>query len=321
MKITQTCSAILLSFTLFGCHVGGSPAKFTSEYSKDNACNYESLPGKSYIISEHFKPYITLEFFFNPEKEKYLQSDENDYERLITQKFKIVETGIITAEDLKYRAPYLERHRYKEEEIDGELYKRDRTYSTKLVTEDCTLYYLSGEAGKSSILPNILNEDGSKVGEKDVLSLIGTKPLQKADLNADIKFDKFEKIYKVSTPFFKDQLLRGVVSAKNNEIINVQLYTNLKFLGNWGNIQSAIDTDGTHHEVTKISSDTDCSSQFSVCHLTETIGITLSPEFLEKNKDGFEIKASGTQERIISVPGNLVKSFLTGIDKAISMKR
>lgn len=319
MKITRKCSVILFSLILFECH--GSPTKCAAEASKDNGCNYEALPGKSYIINERFKPNITNNFFIDPDKEKHKQLDKNDYQSLISQRFKIVETGIITAEDLKSRAPNLGNYRYKEEEIDGEVYNRDKTYSTKVLTENCTTYYLSGATTKSSLHAYIKNMDGSVIDDKDVLSLIGTKPLQVLELKHELHYDKFEKIYKITTPLFKDQLLRGSVSAKTNEIINIQLYINFKFFDKWGNIQRAVDTDGNRHEVTKISTDSDCSSRFSGCLLTETIGITLGSEFLEKNKDGFEIKATGTQERVISVPGKLVKSFLTGIVKAKSMKK
>ncbi len=313
MNTTQVCSTILLSLALLGCH--GRAGKITST-PKENFCNFSSMSGKSYKIADRFKPYITNSFFHDADDEKYKQLDKSDYQSLISQKFKVMETGIITAEDKKSRQPYLESYRYREEVIDGELYKRDKAFSTKLVTEDCTEYYLSGGTTKSSIITDIQNADGSNIDDKDVFQLIGVKPLQKVDLEAELKFDKFEKTYKISTPFFREQLIRGAVKVKTNEVFAVQLYTSLKFLGSWGNIQSAIDLDGNRHEVTKISHDSDCSSRISGCILTETIGISLTPEFLEKNKEGFEIKASGTQERVISVPGKLVKSFLIGLNKA-----
>ena len=67
----------------------------------------------------------------------------------------------------------------------------------------------------------------------------------------------------------------------------------------------------------KISTDTDCSySDMLGCKLTETIGVTVSEEFLNKNRDGFELKVFGTKEKIVKVSSHMVESFLSGLNKA-----
>ncbi|MFQ5346443.1 MAG: hypothetical protein ACE5ED_01195 [Rhodothalassiaceae bacterium] len=149
----------------------------------------------------------------------------------------------------------------------------------------------------------------------------GDRPLEKLKLTADIKYDKFVKSYDVSTPFYDNMLIRGSVDAKSNRIIYVQLYTDLVFFEEWGYIETSIDTDGNRHEVTQISSDVDCYSEFLGCELTEGIGITLSKDFLESHRNGFEIKAYGAQEKIITVPRQLIESFLLGLDKAIQQSK
>ena len=100
--------------------------------------------------------------------------------------------------------------------------------------------------------------------------------------------------------------IRGNFS--NKEVKFIQLYTNLYFIDKWGFVKNAVDTNGVYHDVTKISTDTSCSS--SGCTLTETIGIDLSLDFLKNNQNGFEIKAFGTREKIINVPSVMIKSFL-----------
>ena len=70
---TRICSSILLSMTLSGCFTSGTPSKYRDVNSKDGTCNYSALAGKSYIINEELKATIAANFFFNPDKEKYLQ--------------------------------------------------------------------------------------------------------------------------------------------------------------------------------------------------------------------------------------------------------
>ncbi|MFX6759143.1 hypothetical protein ABTH30_19840, partial [Acinetobacter baumannii] len=70
------------------------------------------------------------------------------------------------------------------------------------------------------------------------------------------------------------------------------------------------------HEVVKIDRDADCSNRYMDCKLSEIVGVSLSEPFLRKNKNGFELKLKGQQDRIIKVPSDMVVSFLDGLDAA-----
>ena len=329
MKIKRIFSVLLLLMVLIGCQTTGigtsklqtsvSSSTDDAKKTQENLLLYESLEGKSFRIAESFKPYITNSFFFAPYKEEHFQPKGN-YEYLKSQSFKVLETGVITAADSRSRRPLFSEYRYFQEEIDGELYKRDKTYSTKVLTENNSVFYLSGRTDLESLLFSIVNADGSKIGNKDIFLLLGDKPFEKLILAANVEFDKFKKLYNVSTQFYNDLLIRGSVDAKSNQVISIQLYADLVFLGEWGNIDNAVDTDGISHEVTKISSDVD-SSPILGSILTETIGISLNRAFLEKHRIGFEIKVYGSKEKIISVPGQLIESFLLGLDEAIAQSK
>jgi len=291
----------------------------TGRYSQsiDKSCHFEKMPGKAYLISPEFKKYVSVYFFYDAEKEKVYQDDESRYVPLVAQMFKVVETGVITQEDTLSRQPYLSEHRYTEGDIKGIPYTIDKAFSTKLVTEDCSIFYLNGGATVKSLLFSVVAADGSSITEDDVLVLYGSEPLERKSMDTTIEYDRFEKQLKLSTPYYNDMLIRGSVNTKNQSVSYLQLYLNLVFLDKWGFISNAVDTNGVRHEVVKISTDTDCSySDMLGCKLTETIGVTVSEEFLNKNRDGFELKVFGTKEKIVKVSSHMVESFLSGLNKA-----
>ena len=135
--------------------------------------------------------------------------------------------------------------------------------------------------GKLRNIRIIKNSDNSELNEKDLLTIIGEKPLTKLEFESDIVYDKFTKVNAVTTPYLNNMAIRGNFS--NKEVKFIQLYTNLYFKNKWGFIKNAVDTNGSYHDVTKISTDTSCSN--SGCTLTETIGIDLSLDFLKKNQN------------------------------------
>jgi hypothetical protein len=289
--------------------------------TEENVHLYNSLEGKSFQLSEDFKPYVTNSFYFDPYKRDHFQLNGN-YEDLKSQSFKVLETGVVTAADLNKRRPIFSEYRYYQEEIDGELYKRDKTYSTKVLTDNGSIFYLGGGTKIESLLSSIVNTDNSKIDNKDIFLLFGDKPFEKLILAANVEFDKFLKIYNISTPFYNDILIRGSVDAKTNQVINIQLYADLVFRKKWGNIDNAVDTDGNSHKVTKISTDIDVDvSPITGSILTETIAISLNLTFLEKHRSGFEIKAYGTKEQVITVPGQLIESFLLGINDVVNQSK
>jgi hypothetical protein len=275
--------------------------------SSGSKCIYNEVDSKEFILTDLMKQYVTNDFFYDPGVESLFQNNKNHYKALQSQNFKILETGLITADGISARKSFLQKYRYDDVVLDGELYVLDNSFSTKIITEDCTIFYLSLKGNLKSLQSSILLANGSGISDADLFQILGKEALKKETLEASINYDRFEKVFKVRTPMFEEKFLRGAVSENSQDISYIQLYLDVLFLGEWGFINNAIDTDGNFHEVTKISSDVD-SHSFGTS-LTETVGVTLYREFLEKHKDGFELKLVGKQERIINIYGTMVKSF------------
>lgn len=313
---------MVVTLSLMGCQAAG-PGTYSSNAESgaiagSKVCSFEEIPGKSYLIAPSFKRYITNSFFYDSEKETVYQRDKSKFSSLISQEFKVVETGVVTKQDIASRRPFLSKYRYRENEIEGTPYVRDKTFSSKLVTEDCSVYYLSGATAAKSLLSSVVNSDGSEIDEADLLVLYGSEPLQKKEMEAEIEYDRFEKRVKVTTPYYDGMLIRGSIDAKKKSVQFVQLYLNLTFFKKWGFVSNAIDTDGIRHEVVKISSDADCKhSDIGGCKLTEIVGVDVSEDFLKDHRGGFEMKVFGTKERVVKVSGQMVEGFLSGLQKAM----
>ncbi len=292
--------SITILIILTGC-AGNSPEIYQSGDSK--TCTYDKIEGKSFKYAGESQ-YTDVYFNYDPNTEYSIEIPRN-YDSIRLYDFKILQTGLITEQGKKTIKSIYQTSRYNEDIIGEYAYKYDSAYSTKVVTQDCKIYYLNWRI-LSDYKKIIKNSDNSELNEKDLLTIIGEKPLTKLEFESDIVYDKFTKVNAVTTPYLNNMAIRGNFS--NKEVKFIQLYTNLYFKNKWGFIKNAVDTNGSYHDVTKISTDTSCSS--SGCTLTETIGIDLSLDFLKNNQNGFEIKAFGTSERIINVPSVMVKSFL-----------
>jgi len=313
-------SLLLAVGLLVGCQATG-PVKYQGSGAESAGCDYGSIEGDEYTLTDSTKPYVTNIFFYDSTKEKVWQLDKGMYTDLVSGNFKVVEVGVVTQEDINAKKPFLSKYRYFQEEYNGELLKRDKSFSTKVVTQNCSVYYLHGGTGKKSLTSSIAKSTGESLSDKDVMKVFGKTVFVELDLAASIKYDKFDKRYKVTTPTHNKMLLRGSINEDTHGVSYIQLYADLTFLEKWGFVKHATDTDGVNHEVTKISTDTDCSSRVLGCVLTETIGVSLSRDFLEQKKEGFEIKVYGTKEAILKVPGKLVESFLEGLDQAVSKSK
>lgn len=310
LKINLLSISIVLAIT--GCASSG-PVNL----AKNGTCNFDAIQGESYRLSPAFSPYVTNNFFYDEKTEKIQQLDKTRYTSLVNNPFKILKTGITTAEDNQNRAPYLESYRYDEVSFDGIPYKRDQTYSTQVITSSCDVFYLAGKTSKSSIESDILKTDGKKLSDSELKKFISPLALTAIDFDASTTHDNFKKISTIETPTFDDLLIRGAVNDKDNKILFIQLYANLTFFNDWGNIKLAYDTNGETHKVVSINTDANCaSSNLFGCRLTETVGADLSKDFLVNHPDGFEIKFTGTQERIVKVPKMMVQSFLSAIKQA-----
>ncbi len=280
--------------------------------TNDEKCSYGEIKGKEYKYKGKYK-YMNITFLHNPNLQSYEQMGDKVYKPLI-KGFKVLETGLTTAENKYYNdSSILSSLRYDKEAIEhNDIYILDGGVSTKIVSEKCQIFYTQIKY-VSRFRDALSNIDGTELSIEDIRNIAGSQNFAKTDFKATMKYDRFEKIHKIRTPELHSSFVRG--SLKDGNILYVQLYTSLYFNGKWGFIDKSIDTDGNKHTVVKITTDTDCSRS-SGCRLTETIAISLSIDFLKRNKKGFEIKAYGSKEKIIKVPGAMVRSFLLGVENA-----
>jgi hypothetical protein len=259
-------------------------------------------------------------FFSDPTKVGLDQLDRERYSSLVSGQFKVAETGVVTAEDRNARNPALSEFRYFEDEFEGRVFRRDRSFSTRVVASDCSTFYLYGKATKSQLKRGILTAEGSQLTDSQLLELISKQALEPLNLKARIEYDRFEKRYRVATPEYNKLRLRGTVNESGNVLL-VQLYVDLVFNESWGFVRNAVDTDGRSHGVIRIDTNTDCKTRLVGCLLTETVGIQLDQAYLESKRGGFEIKAFGAKEKIIKVPGEVVEAFLAGLERAKRQER
>ncbi|RAZ02969.1 hypothetical protein C8322_13775 [Acinetobacter sp. SM1B] len=298
---------LLLAAIFFGTFLNNAYA---------NSCNYEEIKSNEYKLTESSKKYVLLHFFIDPNKDRFAsgQRSERKYAALRENNFKVLETGLTTkAHDSFKRLKQFNT----DVEISGKAYTLDKSLTTKLITSTCDVFYVNldqpyDEKYWSSIY---LKADGSPIKTEGLLEIIG-KSLQPKDTSANVTYDRFEKVVNIKTNEFNNMLLRGAYSPSSKKNLFVQLYLDATFLGDWGGIKLAYDTSGVAHEVVLISHNADCSNRYLGCKLEETLGVTLSEDFLKKNKNGFELKLKGKQDKIISVSSDLVKSFLDGLDQA-----
>jgi hypothetical protein len=210
---------ITVLIILTGCG-GSSPEIYQNGDSK--TCSYDKIQGKSFKYAGDME-YVDLYFRYSPNTEFEPKIPIN-YNSIKFNKFKVLETGLVTEHNIKYnREPMFANFRYNEDIIGEYAYKYDSGYSTKVVTEDCKIYYLN--QGKiSEYKKDIKNSDNTELKGQDLLDIIGEKPLKKLEFESEIKYDKFTKTNSITTPLLNNMALRG--SFLNKDVVFIQLYSN-----------------------------------------------------------------------------------------------
>lgn len=285
-----------------------------------NTCGYEQVKSSEYQLTDLSKKYVTTSFFIDPNKDMLasVQRNEKKYKSLKENKFKVLDTGVVTKYHDRFTKAGLKNYS-SDLLINGKAYTLNKALSTKLITSNCEVFYLNLDKpiDMKFLAFQFLKGDGGLPDTTSLLELMG-KSLKAKDTSALVSYDRFEKVVNIETKEFNNMLLRGVYSPVSRKTSLVQLYLDATFIGNWGGIKVAYDLDGTQHEVVLINHNADCSNRYMGCKLKETIGVTLSEEFLKKNQAGFELKLKGKQDKIIEVPSDLIGSFLEGLNKAKS---
>ena len=113
---------------------------------------------------------------------------------------------------------------------------------------------------------------------------------------------------------YQNYFLRGWKDKVNGSIRH-QLYVSIKYSnmfdsGSWRFYRSASYSNGEQSDITEISTDVSC---YNGCDYTETIGISLSDEFLRDNMDtGFSIRfnAKSGDKNVITISPDYIKGYL-----------
>lgn len=281
-------------------------------------CNYNALLGSEYKITDKIKVHILPNFMVNPKGDKYSQNNEKKYKSLQNNAFKVLSTDYVTNESSSYlkEIPAYRKtkanERYREIVKNEKAYTLDRSFNIELLTSDCAKYYYIPDNVESSFDSYFIKTDGSANTAQDFITFLG-KSLQPATVKSNVKYDDFDKRYEIKTDFFNDQMIRGYSETKKGELSAVQIYTELTFLGEWAFIDSAKDRKGVSHTVVSIDRKPDCSNKY-LCKMKETIAINVDESFLRQNTDGFELKLSGKQSKVVFISAELVKAFLNEVD-------
>lgn len=282
-------------------------------------CSYAEVKSPSYVISERFKKYAAMNFFTEKETQSTQRAslDNSKLKGLLDTEFKVINTGVETTLQTYWVSG---SNKYTDVSIGNELYVLDKSLSTKIITPNCDVFYMSSADAFSprSFNMGFKRSDGVEMSDSDYL-VLNEKNLNVKDIDAVVSYDHFEKLVNIKTKEFDGMLLRGSYNPTNKQVILTQLYLNTTFYGSWGNINVAYDLNGKSHEVVAIDHSADCSSRSTDCQLNETLGVTLSEDFLRNNQNGFELKLKGKQDKIVKVTPNMVHSYLNGIEKAKSI--
>lgn len=97
-----------------------------------------------------------------------------------------------------------------------------------------------------------------------------------------------------------------------DNITKYQIYIADYYLGEWRFYNSAFDSNGNKLDVVVIARDVGSCSRYSGCSHIEHIGINISKEYLEKNKDsGIHFKLNGKAgDEIFLLPSAYVQATL-----------
>ncbi|WP_151981573.1 hypothetical protein [Acinetobacter guerrae] len=277
-------------------------------YAQNEDCDYKGLSGQEYKISEDYKDYVTNSFEAYSDKEDWQQGDKSEYVSLRNNNFKVMETGVRTLSAEQAMRPFLDSYRYTYIYDKSRAFVADKSYRTKVLTDDCKIFYYEPSSKFVDFLDQIEFSNGKKLSFEDFRKFLG-KAIFVKKIKTYSSYDKFEKRTTIRTEQYDDYLLRGYYAPQQKKLVFIQLYTDQVFFDNWAQISIAKDAFGGTHKVTRINGDADCSGSYG-CRLTETIGIDISEQFLRSHMDGFELKLIGKKSRVINVSGEVIQSFL-----------
>ncbi|ELA9389658.1 hypothetical protein [Vibrio diabolicus] len=304
---------IAIGFTvsiLVGCQ-STAPTYTGNGSTSAESCNFAGISGTSFTPTAMTRRYITNTFNSVPDSYDPQLSNKDYFAPLQTESFKF--TGKTIPKKLASRFKKEDRV-----EIDEKPYVFSGFEWAEVVTESCKVYWYERGNYVKTMKEGVVKSDGTDFTIADYKSFFGEKNFREFVVApAEVKRDKFKETITIRGDYDDGILFRAWGSTKTNKLLDntVQLYADVKFRENWAFLDSAYDEDANKRKLTKIDSDTDCStSSLGLgCILTETVGIEIPISYLETKPNGFEIKVSGKSESIIKVKGYQVRQILDGV--------
>ena len=264
--------------------------------ARQTHCEYKQQSGPAYKVEERSKEFVNHAFFFDPEQPSINQRDVAAYSSLLSHEFKVIERSVMTSEGRA--AVNMPDYRYADENYHESLYHRDRSHSTKVLTEDCTEFYLSGTAGLQSVLSMIVHANGAEIMENDVFQLYGPKAFKPVNTSAHVEFNTGTRIFKLTLPQFNDHQLQAQVDL-SGRIVALQLLGQTRsfhkdravLVRRANSTPRVTDHQGTQQKKVSVQSDgIDCVPD-SRCELRQQLTIDLNPELLQPGSGGFRLTA------------------------------
>lgn len=296
----------LISISLFGCAVGEQRYSGTkSSPSLNSSCGYENMPSSEFVYTGNEK-YFSLYF----ESDRGYLGKSNLGKDLVGKKFKF-SGNINQSSGAINKYPKIIN-------IEGVDYEFDSNVKTAVMFEGCTsALWFKGHTNYQTIQgkEKFNKVDGTSFTVEDLAYAYGTTNVKPAVYEAIIETDEFADTATIRTKFQDRVLLRAWSNKKlTKKPKDFQLYADLLFLNDWGNVKTARTKDGKAYTLTNINKDADCS-RITGCALTETVGVVLPISLLENNKDGFQVKFYGTKQQVVNVSGFHVKSLIKGLSE------
>lgn len=318
MNFKNASSLIAISFLVTGCQTTAPKATLAtssvntpSEQTTKLGCGYDENNQPEYELTDLAKQYVTNSIKSTPNGNYDPQYNNKKYfDPVVNNTFKFsVETQ---------KNKFYERFQKDDIfELNGKPYIYSGYEMVKIITSSCQVFWYERGNYASQTMRNIQRADGNKFGLTDYQFILGDKNINEFQPpKAKIVHDKFKNSIKITGLYDNNMMFRDWGSTKTGKLDDdyVQLYADVKFLGEWAHLDHAYDEDANRRKLVKIDTDIDCSSDVLGCQLTETIGIELPISYLETKPNGFEVKVSGKQERVLKISSYQTAQILDAIN-------
>lgn len=306
MRVKHGCITVALAVAISGC-ASTSPqvASFKQVHgvtsdTNTKSCEYNLLSKTEFVISARGKGVTNYDYIIDPSIHSRLQREQAIYKELESGPFKVMSTG--------HPMKYAEVDRIV---FDGNAYEVS-PITTALVTPACRVFYFNSLPTYQELSNKLQHVNGNKLSPNDFLDIIGPNAYRKLKFTTSIHNDEFDDEKKVETNGFDDFFIRGARSNLNGFITYNQLYADVTFHHEWGGLRYAQDKYGNEFDLVRIDTDADC--QRYGCELTETVGVSLSFEYLKKHQNGITIKLSGKKSVILTIPEGMIKAYLDAME-------